>query len=144
MQKSSPRAARVSDCALLTFPKVSDHRGNLTFVEGALHVPFEIRRVFYVYDIPSGENRGAHAHRTLHQVIICLSGSLDVQLDDGTEQRVIHLNRPWMGLHVPPMIWASEGNFDPGTAYVVLASEHYDEGDYFRDYPTFLDAVKHQ
>lgn len=143
-ERSDPptSAATVDDCTLLQFPKVSDQRGNLTFIEGARHVPFDIRRTFYVYDIPSGEQRGAHAHHVLHQVIICLSGSLDVQIDDGHRQRVVHLNRPWLGLHVPPMIWAAEGNFDPGTVYVVLASEYYDEQDYIRDYDMFLRLVQ--
>jgi hypothetical protein len=137
-----PRRASVSDCALLTFPKVSDHRGNLTFMEGGRHIPFEVRRVFHVYDIPSGEHRGAHAHRALHQVLVCLAGGLDVHLDDGVETRVVHLNRPWLGLHIPPMIWASEGNFDPGTVYMVLASAYYDESDYVRDYEEFTRAVR--
>jgi dTDP-4-dehydrorhamnose 3,5-epimerase-like enzyme len=125
----------------LEFPKITDHRGNLSFVEGAGHVPFEIRRVFYVYDIPSGEHRGAHAHHRLEQVVVCLSGSLDVELDDGRERRVVRLNRPWHGLHIPPLVWASEGNFDPGTVYLVLASDHYDERDYVRDYGAYLAAV---
>ncbi|HEY0970489.1 MAG TPA: FdtA/QdtA family cupin domain-containing protein [Gemmatimonadales bacterium] len=132
----------VHDCEILQFPKVSDHRGNLTFVEEFRHVPFDVRRVFYVYDIPSGEDRGAHAHRALHQVIVCLSGGLDVHLDDGVEKRVVHLNRPWLGLHVRPMIWAAEGNFDPGTVYIVLASDYYDEADYIRDYSTFVEVAR--
>lgn len=131
----------VHDCQTITLPKVSDHRGNLTFVEAEQHVPFPVRRVFYVYDIPSGEQRGAHAHEALHQAIICLSGGLDVTLDDGREQRVVHLNRPWLALHIPPRIWAAEGNFDPGTVYLVLASDHYDAADYYRDYDDFRRAV---
>lgn len=131
----------VDRCELLHFPKITDHRGNLTFLEGSRHVPFEVRRVFYVYDIPSGESRGAHAHRELEQVIICLSGSLDVHLHDGREQRTVHLNRPWHGLYIPPMVWAAEGNFDPGCVYMVLASAPYDEADYYRDFDEFLAAV---
>jgi dTDP-4-dehydrorhamnose 3,5-epimerase-like enzyme len=127
----------VEDCKLLEVPKVTDTRGNLSFIEQSRHVPFEIRRVFYIYDIPSGQNRGAHAHRTLHQFLVCLSGGLDVELDDGQRKRTVHLNRPWIGLHVPPMIWASEGNFDPGTVYVVLASDLYNADDYVRDYELF-------
>src|SRR5689334_11079990 len=126
----------VESCRIINLPKVSDPRGNLTFVEGEAgkHIPFELRRVFYVYDIPSGQNRGAHAHKTLHEFIICLSGGLDVYLDDGQSKRTVHLNRPWFGLHVPPMIWASEGEFDPGTVYLILASDKYDADDYLRDY----------
>ena len=131
----------LEQCKLLEFPKITDHRGNLTFVEGDQHIPFQVQRVFYVYDIPSGESRGAHAHKTLQQVVICLSGSLDVSLDDGEDQRTVHLNRPWMGLYIPSMIWAWEGNFDPGTVYMVLASAHYNEADYHRDYEVFVQAV---
>lgn len=127
---------------LLEFPKVTDHRGNLTFIEEAHHIPFEIKRVFYIYDIPSGVDRGAHAHKQLQQVIICLSGSLDVHLDDGQNQETIHLNRPWRGLYLPPMVWASEGNFDPGTVYMVLTSDLYDEADYYRNHQEFIAAVK--
>jgi oxalate decarboxylase/phosphoglucose isomerase-like protein (cupin superfamily) len=128
-------------CTLLEFPKISDHRGNLTFIEQTRHVPFDIKRVFYVYDIPSGESRGAHAHRELEQVIVCLSGSLDVSIDDGRERKTVHLNRPWHGLYVPSMIWAAEGNFDPGTVYMVLTSAFYTEADYLRSYDEFLAEV---
>jgi hypothetical protein len=129
---------------VLQFPKITDHRGNLTFIEGDHHIPFAIKRVFYVYDIPSGENRGAHAHKALQQVVICLSGSLDISLDDGHETRTVHLNRPWMGLYIPPLIWAAEGNFDPGTVYLVLTSALYDEADYYRDYDEFLAVARRQ
>jgi len=133
---------RLDQIHLIEFPKITDRRGNLTFLEGSRHVPFDVRRVFYVYDIPSGESRGAHAHKTLQQVVICLSGGLDVHLDDGHEQRVVHLNRPWLGLYIPPMIWAAEEDFDPGTVYVVLASDYYDAADYIRDYDAFLSAAR--
>ena len=131
----------VADCRVLDLPKISDPRGNLTFVESNRHVPFEVRRVFYLYDVPTGSDRGAHAHRNLHQFLVCLSGSFDVALDDGRERRTVHLNRPWKGLHVPPMIWASEVNFDPGSVCLVLASDVYDEADYLRDYDAFLAAA---
>jgi dTDP-4-dehydrorhamnose 3,5-epimerase-like enzyme len=134
----------IDDCRLIELPKIRDNRGNLTFLESNRHIPFEIKRVFYVYDIPSGEDRGAHAHFDLHQFIICLSGSLDVKLDDGTRQRTVHLNRPWIGLHIPPMIWASEGNFDPNTVYVVLASDYYRAESYIRDYDDFLKEVRNR
>lgn len=133
--------ARVADCAVHELPKIRDLRGNLTFVESNKQVPFSIARVFYLYDVPTEADRGAHAHRTLHQFLICLAGSFDVDLDDGIEKRKVHLNRPWKGLHVPPMIWAAEVNFDPGTVCLVLASAPYDESDYIRDYDAFKGAV---
>ena len=113
----------------------------MTFVEGNRHIPFDIKRVFYLYDIPTGADRGAHAHKQLHQFIICLSGSFDVSLDDGVQQNVVHLNRPWQGLHIPPMIWAAEINFDPGSICLVFASAEYDESDYYRDYEVYIEAV---
>lgn len=137
---SEPHAS-VEQCVLVDLPKITDPRGNLTFVEGGRHVPFDVRRVFYLYDVPTGSDRGAHAHRALHQFLICLSGSFDVALDDGRQRRSVHLNRPWLGLHVPPMIWASEVNFDPGSVCLVLASDLYDEADYIRDYDAFLAAA---
>jgi hypothetical protein len=128
----------VDDCTMLSLPRIDDPRGKLTFIEGGRHLPFEIRRVFYLYDVPTEESRGAHAHRNLHQLLICLSGSFDVALDDGTAKRTVHLNRPWQGLHVPPKIWAAEVNFDPGSVCLVLASDRYDEADYIRDYDDFI------
>ncbi len=129
---------RINACRILSLPKINDPRGNLTFVEGHAHIPFAIRRLFFIYDVPTGESRGAHAHRTLHQFLICLSGSFDVAVDDGTSQGMIHLNRPWQGLHLPPLIWAAERNFDPGTVCLVLASDVYRESDYVRDYDEYL------
>ena len=128
----------ISDCVRIDLPRKMDVRGSLTFVEGAEHIPFDIKRVFYLYDVPTGEGRGAHAHRELHQFLICLSGSFDVSVDDGIDKACIHLNRPWQGVLIPPMIWASEVNFDPGSVCLVLASMRYDEADYIRDYNTFL------
>ena len=127
---------------MLEFPKIADRRGNLSFIESQKHVPFDIRRTFFVYDIPSGENRGAHAHHALHQVIICLSGGLEVYLDDGYRKDTVRLNRPWLGLYIPPLVWAAEGEFDPGTVYNVLCSDLYNEADYYRDYQKFLAAVR--
>jgi WxcM-like, C-terminal len=134
----------INDCSVLSLPKVVNPRGNLTFIEGSSHVPFEIKRVFYIYDVPTEEGRGAHAHKTLHQFLICLSGSFDVRIDDGERQATIHLSRPWKGLHVPPMIWSAEVNFDPGTVCLVLASDHFHESDYIRDYEAFLQASRTQ
>lgn len=130
----------INDCKVVALPKITDPRGNLTFIEGNNHIPFDIKRVFYLYDVPTAEGRGAHAHRNLHQFVICLSGSFDVAIDDGEFQATIHLNRPWKGLHIPPMIWAAEVNFDPGSVCLVLASDLYIEEDYIRDYEIFLSA----
>ena len=131
----------VDDCMVIDLPNVADHRGNLTYIEGTRHVPFEVRRVFYIYDVPSGESRGGHAHRALQQFLICLSGSLDVELDDGASRRVHHLNRPWRGLYVPPLIWARETNFGSGTVCLVLTSAFYEEGDNIRDYSLYLSIL---
>jgi WxcM-like, C-terminal len=130
----------IADCRLVDLPKISDPRGNLTFVESQKHIPFVSKRVFYLYDVPTGESRGAHAHLGLHQFLICLSGSFDVSVNDGNQTHLFHLNRPWIGLHIPPMIWASEMNFDPGSVCLVLASELYSEADYIRSYDNFLSA----
>lgn len=132
----------INDCKVIPLPRIPDPRGNLTFLEGGKHIPFEIKRVFYLYDVPTEESRGAHAHKTLHQFIICLAGSFDVEIDDGEFQGKIHLNRPWKGLHIPPMIWAAEVNFDPGSVCLVIASDVYNEDDYIRDYDVFLAAAR--
>jgi oxalate decarboxylase/phosphoglucose isomerase-like protein (cupin superfamily) len=131
----------VQNCRLIELPKICDTRGNLTFIEGSRHVPFDLKRVFYLYDVPTGESRGAHAHKELHQLMICLSGSFDVIVNDGLEEVRFHLNRPWRGLYVPPMIWGAEANFDPGSVCIVLASDYYQESDYYRDYSDYLQAV---
>lgn len=128
----------IHECKLVPLPKISDLRGNLTFIEGNEHIPFDIKRIFYLYDVPTGESRGAHAHLTLHQFLICLSGSFDVAVDDGISKTTIHLNRPWSGLHIPPMVWAAEVNFDPGTVCLVLVSDLFAEDDYIRDYEDYL------
>ena len=128
----------IRDCRVLQLPKVTDPKGNLTFIEGGCHVPFPSRRIFYIYDVPTEESRGAHAHRTLEQFLICLSGSFQVQVDDGASKEIHRLNRPWSGLYIPPTIWAAETRFDSGSVCLSLASELYDEGDYIRDYGEFL------
>jgi hypothetical protein len=128
----------VADCTIHELPKITDVRGNLTFIESNRHIPFPINRVFYLYDVPTAEGRGAHAHREHHQFLVPLSGSFDVALDDGVRKQTVHLNRPWKGLHVPPMIWAAELNFDPGSVCLVLSSHAYAESDYIRDYQEFL------
>lgn len=133
---------KIDQCKVIGLPKITDPRGNLTFIEGCNHIPFDIKRVFYIYDVPTASDRGAHSHKQLHQFLISLSGSFDVALDDGIEKRIIHLNRPWEGLYIPPMVWASEINFDPGTVCLVLTSDYYDEIDYIRDYDQFLAAAR--
>jgi hypothetical protein len=132
----------IQNCKLIDLPKITDPRGNLSVIEGGVQIPFDIKRVFYLYDVPTGADRGAHAHKALHQFLICLSGSFDVSLDDGTEKKTVHLNRPWQGLHIPPMIWAAEINFDPGSVCLVMASDRYDETDYYRSYDDFINALK--
>lgn len=132
----------LTDCRIIELPKIADPRGNLTFVEGGNHLPFEIRRVYYLYDVPGGSERGAHAHRTLHQFIIAMSGSFDVVLDDGVAQKRFHLCRSYYGLYVCPMMWRSLDNFSSGAVCTVLASSRYDEADYIRDHGEFLAAVR--
>ncbi len=132
----------IKDCKIIQLPKISDPRGNLTVVEGMKHIPFEIKRIFYLYDIPEGKSRGAHAHKQLHQFIIPIAGSFDVVVDDGNETATIKLANPWEGIHIPPMIWAEENNFLLGSVCMVLASDFYDETDYYRNYDEFIKAVK--
>jgi len=125
-------------CKIIDLPKVTDARGNLTFVEGGSQIPFDIQRVYYLYDVPGGAQRGGHAHKALHQLIIAMSGSFDVLLDDGVKKKRIHMNRSYNGLYVCPMIWRELDNFSSGSVLMVLASNKYDENDYYRDYEKFL------
>ncbi|MGB9915114.1 MAG: sugar 3,4-ketoisomerase [Candidatus Bathyarchaeales archaeon] len=127
----------LSKCTLINLPKISDTRGNLTFIEGNKHIPFEIKRVYYIYDVPGGESRGGHAHKRLQQFIIAASGSFDVIVDDGLKRKRFNLNRAYYGLYIPSMIWRELNNFSSGAVCLVLASELYDEEDYIRDYETF-------
>lgn len=131
---------RIAACRIIDLPKIADPRGNLTFVEGGNHIPFDIQRVYYLYDVPGGSERGGHAHKALKQLIIAMSGSFDVLLDDGREKKRVHLNRSYNGLYVCPMIWRELDNFSSGAVCMVLASNRYDEADYFRDYPEYLVA----
>lgn len=127
---------------LFTFPKIEDRRGNLTFIEGGKHIPFDISRVYYLYDVPGGADRAGHAHKQLEQVIISMSGSFDVTLDDGREKTSFHLNRSYYGLYVGKMMWREISNFSSGSVCLVLASMPFDESDYYRDYDTFLKAAR--
>lgn len=126
---------------LIEFPVVSDVRGNLCAIESGRHVPFDIARVYYLYDVPSGSTRGGHAHLALHQIILPLSGSFDVKLHDGRRQETVSLNRPNIGLHVGPMTWREIENFSSGSVCCVLASQAYDESDYIRDFELFLEQA---
>jgi len=132
----------VFDCSLIELPKIKDRSGNITAIENNIHIPFAINRVFYLYDIPGGEDRGAHAHKECHQFLVAASGSFEVQLDDGNEKKTVMLNQPYRGLHIPPGIWASEINFSSGSICLVLASHKYDEKDYVREYNAFLKYKK--
>jgi len=131
----------IKNCRLMEFPKIRDHRGNLTFIEGTRHVPFEIKRIYYLYDVPGGESRAGHAHRELASVIIAINGSFDVLLDDGKEQITHRMSRANEGLYICPGIWRELHNFTSGSVCLVLASEFYEEGDYFREYDDFINAV---
>lgn len=128
-------------CRIIELPKISDSRGNLTFVEAGRHIPFDIRRVYYLYDVPGGAERGGHAHKALHQLIVAMSGSFDVVLDDGRNRRRFHLNRSYYGLYICPMIWRELDNFSSGSVSMVLASNFYDEDDYYREYAAFTAAL---
>jgi len=133
-------SSTVEDCALLELPRIVDPRGTLTFIEGENHVPFPIARVYYLYDVPGGAERGGHAHKALEQFLIAMSGSFDVTLDDGRARKRVHLNRSYYGLRIVPMIWRELDNFSSGSVCMVLASQPYDESDYYRDYDDFLRA----
>ena len=132
----------VRGCKILDLPKISDPRGNLTFIESPQHIPFDIARVYYLYDVPGGAERGGHAHKELQQLIIAMSGSFDIVLDDGVNKERIHLNRPYFGLYVNTMVWRELDNFSSGSVCMVLASIPYDESDYYRDYGEFTQALE--
>lgn len=131
----------VHDCQLLELPRIYDRGGNITPLHGGGELPFDIKRVFYLYDVPGGESRGAHAHKACHQLIVAAGGAFEVFLDDGREKRVVTLNRPYYGLHVLPGIWSAEQAFSSGSICLVLASDFYDETDYIRDYDDYLKYI---
>jgi uncharacterized RmlC-like cupin family protein len=132
----------VYECNLLHLNKIGDRNGHITAVNNNAELPFSVKRIFYLYDIPGGESRGAHAHKDCHQFLVAASGSFEILLDDGLTKRQILLNRPDLGLHIPPGIWASEINFSSGAISLVLASHIYNESDYIRDYQDFLNYRK--
>jgi hypothetical protein len=130
--------ATTYDCSIFELPKIKNREGNITPIHNNIELPFKIKRVFYLYDVPGGESRGAHAHKECHQFLIAASGSFEVLLDDGKTKRIIQLNRPYIGLHIPPGIWASEINFSSGSICLVIASHTYSEEDYIRNYDNFI------
>lgn len=131
----------INDCKIINLPKITDPRGNLTFIEEKNHIPFEIKRVFYLYDVPGGAERAGHALKKCHQFLIAMSGSFDVIIYDGKDNQRIHLNRSYYGLHIPPTIWREIDNFSSGSVCLALASSTYDPDDYYRDYNEYIKAL---
>jgi dTDP-4-dehydrorhamnose 3,5-epimerase-like enzyme len=131
----------IEQCRIIELPKISDPRGNLTFVEANRHIPFDIKRVYYLYDVPGGSVRAGHGHKQLQQLFIAMSGSFDLLIDDGHEKKKYHMNRSYYGLYVSPMIWRDLDNFSSGSVCMVFASDYYDESDYYREYQDFIEAV---
>lgn len=131
------KGTTIADCKLIDLRKISDRRGNLTVIEGKQDIPFEAKRVYYLYDVPGGESRGAHAHKELQQLIIAANGSFTITLDDGTSKKSYTLNRPYQGLLIVPGIWRVLDDFSSGAVLLCLASEHYKEDDYIRNYKEF-------
>ncbi len=132
----------VKDCRLIELPQVHDPRGNLTFIESGRHIPFALKRIFYLYDVPGGATRAGHALKSCHQFLIATSGSFDVLVDDGGEKQTFQLNRSYYGLYIPPLIWREISNFSSNSICMVLASEFFSEEDYYRDYSQFGSAVR--
>lgn len=135
------RYSPLSECKIINFPVVHDVRGNLSFIEENRQIPFQIKRVYYLYDVPSGATRGGHAHKALHQVVIALSGSFEIILDDGYNKRSFFLNRPHYGIYIPPRVWRELENFSSNSVALSLVSEVYDESDYIRNYDAFKSYV---
>jgi hypothetical protein len=132
----------VTNCRLIDLGKHHKRAGNISIIENNVDLPFEVKRVFYIYDIPGGESRGAHSHRECHQFIVAVSGSFEIEMDDGKNKRTVTLNRPYFGLHIPPGIWAAEKEFSSGGICLVLTSHKYNESDYIRNYQDFLTFKK--
>lgn len=136
------RGSSIFDCNVLILPKIHNRAGNITALSNSVDLPFDVNRVYYLYDIPGGELRGGHAHKELHQLIVAVSGSFDITLDDGMNRKTVSLNRPYYGLLVTPGIWRELSNFSSGAICLVLASHKYDENDYIRDYSQFINWKK--
>lgn len=133
---------RIEECKLIDLPIITDPRGNLTFIECNRHISFEIKRVYYLYDVPGGASRAGHGHKQLHQLVIAMSGSFDIVINDGFQKKRFHLNRSYQGLYICPMMWRDIDNFSGGSVCMVLASDYFDEADYFREYTEFLRAAR--
>lgn len=129
------------DCRIINLPVISSSEGNLTYIENSVHIPFNIKRIYYLYDIPGGSERGSHAHKNLHQIFIAMSGSFDIHIDDGENKKTFHLNRSFTSLYVPPMKWRLLNNFSSGSVCMVLASDTYHENDYIRNYHDFINNL---
>ena len=142
MNAQDLKNARIGDCSLITLPRISERSGTLTPIENSKEIPFDIERVFYLYDIPGGETRGGHAHKECHQMLVAASGAFDVKVSDGENEKVYRLDRPYYGLHIPPGVWAEELGFSSGSICLVLTSHAFDEADYWRDYNEFLKFKK--
>lgn len=127
----------VYDCSVIELPRINNRAGNITPITNYVNIPFEMKRIFYIYDIPGGEDRGAHSHKECHQFLVAATGSFEIELDDGINKRTVTLNRPYFGLHIPPGIWAAEKGFSSGAVCLVYASHKYDEKDYIRNYNDF-------
>ena len=134
-------SSRLDRCRLIDLPRIPDLRGSLTYLEGGRHIPFRMQRTYWIYDVPGGEVRGSHAYRSLEEFVVALSGSFEVELDDGTSRRTIVLNRSYYGLYIPPLIWRQLKSFSTNSVCLIAASAPYDESDYLRDYPEFLSAA---
>jgi len=132
---------KIESCRIIDFKKISDPRGNLTVIEPKKDIPFEIKRIYYIYEVPRGKSRGGHAHKTLEQIMIAISGSFNVNLDDGKQRKTFYLNRAYYGLYIPRMIWGDIDNFSSGSVCLVLASDYYNESDYVRNYDEFVEMV---
>jgi hypothetical protein len=132
----------VYDCSVIELPKIHNRAGNITPITNNENIPFDVKRIFYIYDIPGGEDRGAHSHKECHQFLIAASGSFEIEMDDGTNKRTVLLNRPYYGLHIPPGIWAAEKGFSSGSVCLVLTSHKYSESDYIRKYSEFKELKK--
>ncbi len=138
MNELELRNSRIADCSLITLPRISERSGSLTPIENSKEIPFDVERIFYLYDIPGGETRGGHAHKECHQMLVAASGAFDVKVSDGKDEKIYRLDRPYFGLHIPPGVWAEELGFSSGSICLVLTSHAFDESDYWRDYDEFL------
>ena len=132
----------VYECSIVHLPKIHNEAGNLTALDNQINIPFDVKRVYYLYDVPGGAERGGHGHKKLQQFIMALSGSFDVLIDDGTNKKVVHLDRPYIGLHIVPGIWRELINFSSGAICLVLASEKYTEEDYLRDFEAYKNFIR--